>query len=253
MKIRPDLLDEILRKNFNLSKRETLKSIMSNSYDSALAGIVRVVEYDDLLCFFVTRAMNNGFDDAKKTPLKGLYDFYKDLYGDKANSAKLKKAYAKLKAQSQKYVGDNLFLFKDVMKAHVECCIKKAEKLKDPGLEMYVKGLESVLDESIDKLKELSAVLDNVLDYSSQKALTRACYVLDCLKEWGNLHIVDCVTSTSPIKEVTAPLKEAFIKAQDWSMWVTGVNTKLNPRCVAEDLELLKWNDDQLKVWTGIE
>ena len=252
MKIKIDLLDEILEENLRLPDRY-LDHVTSYGYGSALADVMATVEKEDLLSSLVVYLMNYGFAEAKKTPISKLLDFYKAVYVKKLPFAKAKAMYLTIQSAAAKYVGDNGFLFKEIVCAHVESCVKKAEKLKDPGLEMYVAGLEGVLDESIEQLNKLSLALEKVLDWSSVGALGRACKILAKLKEWGNLRVVDCVTSTNPPEQVTEPLKEAIREAIDWSRSITGVNVKTNPRCTVADLEKLKWPDDQLKVWTGIE
>ncbi|MBE5732536.1 MAG: hypothetical protein E7353_05790 [Clostridiales bacterium] len=250
MSLEIEILDKILEKNLKIS----LHKIMVKGYSSATAGFVKGVLSEDLLGRLTINAINFGFERKVKNCLLKMLKFYKNMYNPSAQITKLKKEHDKLKEEIEKMdVLSDGYLFKDALVSQVDLAVCKVEKLKDPSAEMYLEELVGLLDRCNDALQALKVQLNRVIDWSSEKALDRAKKVFEYIKEWGNLRMVYCFTSTNgKADEVVAPLNKAVEECALWANVEEGVSVD-NPRCVNQHVNAFAWNDDQLKVWCGLD
>lgn len=247
--LKSDKVESFLKKNGCLS----LEKITARGRPGGLDTFFKQVEKDNFLRRLIVNAVNYGFEGDRAKYIKEVLDFYKKCHNAKVDFSRCANDYAKLKKaiDSAGYANDCGFFFKQKLLEHVQFAKKKAERLNDPEMEMYVTGLDVVLSSSIEELELLSASLDKVIDWSSKLALQNAVQILEKIKNWNNIRVVECMTSMCRMQGVTAPLTEAVTIAKQWMNSDLCVDKK-NPRCNEVDLSVFHWENDQLRVWAGL-
>lgn len=209
---------------------------------------------DDCLGKLALYGINHGFEDDIKSCLTDLFEIYKIAYSKNGRQTDVEHKYTALKEKMQrKNVLKPQFLCKDILLNHIDSAIAKTQALSDESLEMFVAGLDERMAESRQAFLQLKDVLERVLDWSSENALSYAEEIFQKIRIWNNVKIVAYVTSTQFIDggEILKPIKEAEKLALDWCNVTVGVG-KNNPRAKKAALKALDFEGDQLKVWTEI-